>query len=147
MDSNNKGNLSKKNIMPKGNYNKIYNHAENKDFKKETVHWGDPETRSMQHGLTEPQQKFADILNGLNYDGTPSTDILYYKIVPAKYGYDMKGKLEYKSVDISKNLISENSELAKVIVGLSRGDVFEIKTINGIETGRIVFVDKSFKDK
>ena len=130
MDSNNKGNLSKKNIMPKGDYNKIYNHAENKDFKKETA-------KKVKVGCVV----------GLNYDGTPSTDILYYKIVPAKYGYDMKGKLEYKSVDISKNLISENSELAKVIVGLSRGDVFEIKTINGIETGRIVFVDKSFKDK
>lgn len=121
---NNKQKFPDKNIMPKGNYNKIYEHKENSNFKKEMA-------KRVEVGSVV----------GINYDGTPSTEILYYKIVPVKYGYDLKGRKEYKSVDINSNLIAENSALAKIILGLSRGDDFKIETITGIETGRIVFID------
>lgn len=125
MKENKKISQSNKNIMPKGNYNKIYDHEENENFKSEMV-------KKVEVGCTV----------GLNFDGDPSTEIHYYKIVPAKYGYDIKGNKEYKSVDITQNLIAENSEIAEVVLGLSRGDCFEIKRITGVATGRIVFVDK-----
>ncbi len=121
---NNREKLPNKNIMPNGNYNKIYKHKENENFKKKIV-------KKVEVGSVV----------GLNFDGTPSTEVLYYKIVPVQYGYDIKGNKEYKSIDISNHLIAENSAIVEAIIGLSRGDTFRIKTITGVETGRIVFID------
>lgn len=58
----------------------VYKNEEDRDYSDELakelyhVHWGDPETRSMQHGITDEQVKFAELLKKMNYDGSISIE-------------------------------------------------------------------------
>ena len=58
----------------------VYKNGEDTDYSDELaenlyhVHWGDPETRGTQHGVTEPQLMFADLLKKMKYDGSVSIE-------------------------------------------------------------------------
>ena len=58
----------------------VYKNGEETDYSDELaenlyhVHWGDPEKRCMQKGITEPQLMFAELLKKMKYDGSVSIE-------------------------------------------------------------------------
>ncbi|MBQ7040413.1 MAG: sugar phosphate isomerase/epimerase [Clostridia bacterium] len=58
----------------------VYSNKEDRDYSDELaqnlyhVHWSDLDTRGMQHGITEEQVKFAELLKSMEYDGSVSIE-------------------------------------------------------------------------